>query len=283
MTVAKHIPADFACSACGSKTPFEIAIQHEGASRVVTRCLHALGDFGHGLLAYAALFRPKKKRLTWEKLYRVIDEVLIMRDAGVITRDGETIAVTEAIWIESFAACVDAAAKSLTLPLDSHGYLLEIIARKGKTIAAANERAVESVRRGDTPIGYSAAHATAQPAPPARDYNSYVQTFNRARFYPPQTSADAAAKAEPARAEMPADVREKLAPFLGRARADQSKATVDPLVGKTVRIAVGEHKGKLAEVLRVAGETEIRALIRTPRNGERVIVLQRNEVTDAEQ
>jgi hypothetical protein len=176
MTVAKHIPADFACTACGSKTPFEIAIQHDGASRVVTRCLHALGDFGHGLLAYAALFRPRKKRLTWEKVYRVVDDVLAMRDAGYIDRDGERIIVTEPLWIESFAAIADAAQKSLTLPIESHGYLLEILARKGKQANAAKDRDAESIARGDTPVGYSAAHA---PAFPAR-----VQSYNQAMVAP---------------------------------------------------------------------------------------------------
>lgn len=156
MTAAKTTAADFRCMMCGGKTPVELAVENEAASRAVTRCMQSLGDVGRGMLAYMALHRPPKRTLTWEKVARLLDELLTLYDSGKVTRDGITTATTDAVWIAALAETRDAAPR-LDLPLTDHGYLMAVLAG----MARKAQRAGDAVKRGETAVGYSAAHAPA--------------------------------------------------------------------------------------------------------------------------
>ena len=157
MTAPKTTSADFRCMMCGGRTPVELAVENEAASRAVTRCLQSLGDVGRGMLAYMALHRPPKRTLTWEKVARLLDELLTAYDRGTVSRDGATTAVTDALWIAALAETRDAAPR-LDLPLTDHGYLMAVLAG----MARKAQRAGDAVKRGETTVGYSAAHAPAQ-------------------------------------------------------------------------------------------------------------------------
>lgn len=154
MTLAKTTTAEFRCMMCGGRTPVELAVENEAASRAVTRCMQSLGDVGRGMLAYMALHRPPKRTLTWEKVARLLDELLSLYDRGSVTRDGITTATSDAVWIAALAETRDAAPR-LDLPLNDHGYLMAVLAG----MARKAQRAGDAVKRGETTVGYSAAHA----------------------------------------------------------------------------------------------------------------------------
>lgn len=156
MTAAKTTAADFRCMMCGGRTPVELAVENEAASRAVTRCMQSLGDVGRGMLAYMALHRPPKRTLTWEKVARLLDELLTIYDSGKVTRDSITTPTTDAVWIAALAETRDAA-PTLDLPLEGHGYLMAVLAG----MARKAQRAGDAVKRGETAVGYSAAHAPA--------------------------------------------------------------------------------------------------------------------------
>lgn len=156
MTAAKTTAAEFRCMMCGGRTPIELSVENEAASRAVTRCMQSLGDVGRGMLAYMALHRPPKRTLTWEKVARLLDELLTAYDSGKVTRDGITTPVTDAVWIAALAETRDAAPR-LDLPLTDHGYLMAVLAG----MARKAQRAGDAVKRGETAVGYSAAHAPA--------------------------------------------------------------------------------------------------------------------------
>ena len=154
MTLAKTTTADFRCMMCGGRTPVELAVENDAASRAVTRCMQSLGDVGRGMLAYMALHRPPKRTLTWEKVARLLDELLTVYDRGSVTRDSITTATTDAVWIAALAETRDAAPR-LDLPLTDHGYLMAVLSG----MARKAQRAGDAIKRGETTVGYSAAHA----------------------------------------------------------------------------------------------------------------------------
>ena len=156
MTLAKTTAAEFRCMMCGGRTPVELAVENDAASRAVTRCMQSLGDVGRGMLAYMALHRPPKRTLTWEKVARLLDELLTVYDRGNVTRDGITTATSDAVWIAALAETRDAAPR-LDLPLTDHGYLMAVLSG----MARKAQRAGDAVKRGETAVGYSAAHAHA--------------------------------------------------------------------------------------------------------------------------
>ena len=69
----------------------------------------------------------------------------MIREARV-RRNGTTYAVPIDAWAAALSMLADRP-KNLTLPLKSHGYLLEILANQAEKTAAADERAVEDRKR----------------------------------------------------------------------------------------------------------------------------------------
>lgn len=203
--------AMFRC-VCGLRTPLEVAIEHDAARAAVARCMESLGDVGRGMLAYMALHRPAQRTLTWEKTARLLDELLGHYDAGYIERDRVRHALTPALWIEALAAVRDQAA-TLTLPLEGHAYLLTILAVKASKAHATAEREAMAIKRGETPIGYSAAHAPVSTV--GKDSRPTVDTpaVRGEPVEPPATEA---------RIPMPDHVRASLSKFGQRAPIAQT-------------------------------------------------------------
>lgn len=166
MTTAKSTPAEFRCS-CGLRTPVEIACEHEGAARVVSRCMASLGRVGPALLSYLSLHRPARHRLTWEKTERLLTELLDVYDAGALVRDRVRHPLSDEVWLAALAAVRDAT-PTLSLPLDGHGYLYAILASMSQKAQRAAEEERAARLRGETPVGYSAAHAPAAAPAPVR-------------------------------------------------------------------------------------------------------------------
>lgn len=166
MTAAKSSPAVYICPDCGFRCPYEVAIQHDAGRHAIARSMHSHGELGTALMTYIALHRPRQRSMTWEKTARILTEVLDMVDAGYVMVDGQRHETTRELWVEACAAVKDASTKTLTLPLDGHGYILRILVSLSTKARAAGVRQSESLARGETPVGYSAAHApVAAPVP----------------------------------------------------------------------------------------------------------------------
>ncbi len=273
MTAAKTTPAMFRCGACGGLTPVELAMESHAASRVVTRCMQSLGDVGPALLGYMALHRPAKRVLTWDKVERLLDELLGWYDAAAITRDHITVPLTDAVWLDAIGAVKDAAGKTLTLPLDGNAYLAAILASRAKLALDAERQTREALARGETPVGYSAAHAPAHVA-----VATAITT----------SGAAGAVSAELPRAEIPPHVAATLGQFTRRAKLHRNGTTVDDdtseppeaganLKGRSARIERGALKGKAGEIIRHEGDT-VWLRINQPRIGERVVSCDVSEV-----
>lgn len=262
---AKSSPALFRCAQCGGRTPVEMAVEHEGASHVVARCMTSLGPVGVAMMSYLALHRPPQRFLTWEKVERVLTDLLDVYDAGVLVRDRQRHTLSDDMWLAALGAVRDAM-PTLSLPLDGHGYLYAILANLSQKAARTAELERAARLRGETPIGYSAAHAPAVLPPPTQ----------------PVPDPAAAAPAVP----MPDYVRVKLAAFGKSLKAPALVATApapDACVGippRTIKpertvptLASIDGREQLVEVIARKGRKVTVRLLEAAAGHENTIVI----------
>ncbi|MEW8522520.1 MAG: hypothetical protein AB2552_05655 [Candidatus Thiodiazotropha endolucinida] len=91
------------------------------------------------LMAYIGLFRPRRCSLTWDRVEKLLKELLEPMEAGKLVRNHRTHVVTTEIWqaaLEELLARRD----TLRLPMKTHGLLFEITAGLADKWAAKQER-----------------------------------------------------------------------------------------------------------------------------------------------
>jgi hypothetical protein len=141
------------CQACGAVISLDAALGHEGAREAVQIALQLPAPIGKLLVQYVALFRPPKRQLSMDRLASLLGELLKMVDAGKVERNGKIYAAPQPYWQQAIEHMLSMRDK-LTLPLKSHGYLLEIIAGYAdKAEAKAEQQAEERKRSGALPTG----------------------------------------------------------------------------------------------------------------------------------
>ena len=86
------------CPCCGAENSLDALVAHEDARAAVWAAAQVGGEVSKLAVQYIALFRPAKTALTFERMAKLLGELLARRNAG-----------------------------SLKLPLKSHGYLYEVI------------------------------------------------------------------------------------------------------------------------------------------------------------
>ncbi len=150
------------CTSCGSIASLDTLIAHDGAREAVMIALQLPAPLGKLLVYYVALFRPAHRQLSLDRLASLLGELLPMIQDGKVERAGRIWPAPLDVWK---AALEDMIAKrdKLTLPLKSHGYLLEIIAGQASKADAAAEAGKETAARGITPVGAHASHRGFKP------------------------------------------------------------------------------------------------------------------------
>jgi hypothetical protein len=118
------------------------------------------------IVDYLALFRPVKTALSFNRVATLLRELQPMIDNARVTRNGQSYLATQDYWERAFDEVVNIRRSSLTLPLKSHGYLIEIICGYSRKDAAKAEAAREQQRAGHTPVGYVERITPAVRAPP---------------------------------------------------------------------------------------------------------------------
>lgn len=138
------------CPCCGATLSLEALLNDLAARQAVATALSLPADLGPRLLRYLGLFRPAQRSLTWERAAHLLSELHGLIDAGEIRRHGRPWRVTAADWASALDEILDRR-PSLTLPLKSHGYLLEILAGLANQTEARHEQQREEDRRQPRP------------------------------------------------------------------------------------------------------------------------------------
>ncbi len=137
------------CQSCGAVISLDAALGHEGAREAVQIALALPAPLGKLLIQYVGMFRPAQRQLSMDRLASLLGELLEMIDAARIERNGRSYSAPQDYWRSALETML-AGRDKLTLPLKSHGYLLEIIATAADRAEAKQEAKVEESRRHRT-------------------------------------------------------------------------------------------------------------------------------------
>lgn len=86
------------------------------------------GELGRLAVQYVALFRPSKTALTFDRMAKLLNEILPDIQRGAINRDRIEYPAPAEAWIYGFREMLAKRnSGSLKLPLKSHGYLYEVM------------------------------------------------------------------------------------------------------------------------------------------------------------
>lgn len=133
------------CPACGAVMSLDVLLANDGAREAVMAALALPAPLGKLLVQYIALFRPAQRQLSFDRVQSLLSELAPLIESARIERAGRTWAAPLEYWrgaIEEMLAKRD----KLTLPLKSHGYLLEIIAGYANKAEGAGEAKREQER-----------------------------------------------------------------------------------------------------------------------------------------
>lgn len=133
------------CPACGAVASLDVLLAHDDARAAVAAAMHISAPLAAQLLRYLALFRPDERSLTMARTATLLNELLPMIQEARVTRNGRAYIAPVDTWKLALDEMLAKRAR-LTLPLKSHGYLLEIIAGMGEKQEAAVETRREQIR-----------------------------------------------------------------------------------------------------------------------------------------
>lgn len=153
------------CPACQTEMGLEALLGEANARGVVALMARMPGPpaLRLGVLRYVGLFAPAKRQIGWDRVERLLGEVVEMMETGRIQREGRTWPAPLDYW----SAALDAlfAMPTLRRLLKGHGLLLEILFGMAQKADAKAESAALRTGRGETPVGTSGAHREFAPAP----------------------------------------------------------------------------------------------------------------------
>jgi hypothetical protein len=139
------------CPGCGAQYSLEAALQADAGREALMRALQMPAPLARLWAQYLAMFRSKSRALAMDRAERLMAELLPSLDEQMVRRNGVTRPAPLAVWEAALREMVELRnAGKLTLPLKSHGYLLEIVFSAADKIDAKAEREREDERkRGD--------------------------------------------------------------------------------------------------------------------------------------
>lgn len=177
------------CPACGSVNSLDSLVGHDGARAALAELAALSGPMAGAVLRYLALFRPQgqpgkaARQLSLDRVASLLAELNPMIIEARISRNGRAYAAPRDVWVAAIDSIL-ASRDRLTLPLKSHGYLLEIIVGQIHKAEQAAETKREAVRAGHTPVGGHAPQAVrAEPveAPPRASPETIAATLAAAK------------------------------------------------------------------------------------------------------
>lgn len=116
------------CPCCGAENSLDALLVHDEARVAVWAVAQVSGELGRLAVQYVALFRPSKTALTFDRMAKLLNEILPDIERGAINRDRVEYPAPAEAWIYGFREMLAKRnSGSLKLPLKSHGYLYEVM------------------------------------------------------------------------------------------------------------------------------------------------------------
>lgn len=154
------------CPACGSVNSLDSLLAAEDGAADVVQLAGEMEPAAWRLaVQYLGLFRPRKSKLSWARTSTILGEVAGMIKSAQFERGGQIFSAPLPYWLHGMERVL-AQRDGLTLPLKTHGYLLEIMmSLDAKTVGLAEKK--ERVSRKD--------EGNKEPDPPPPEQTSEQQ------------------------------------------------------------------------------------------------------------
>ena len=134
------------CMGCGAHGSYEL-FTNDGEARATFAAAQRLpAGLGGPMLDYLTLFRPAQRLLSWKRAKKLLEELVPMLESGTVTRNGRKVPCEPQAWRKAIEQMLEQRER-LSLPLKSHGYLLEVVLGSLPKLAAEAETAAEAGKR----------------------------------------------------------------------------------------------------------------------------------------
>lgn len=134
------------CSACGATGSLEFFLMDAAAREAVREAFALPAPLGRQVVTYIGFFRPAQRALTWDRVEKLLHELLEPIQTAQVERNGIVHSAPLEYWKEALDQVLSNRAK-LNLPLKGHGYLFEIVANMAGKQAAHHEKGQENIRQ----------------------------------------------------------------------------------------------------------------------------------------
>lgn len=208
----------FDCPVCRNPLSWDVVFAHQGVRDAMLALVNAHAEgkkLLRPMLAYIGLFAPTKTAMRYERVASLANELVDLITPATITRGGRIWPAPADYWRQGFEEVVQRAHSNtgLRLPLNSHGYLLEVVTGYANKQEAQAEKHNEKQRAGHAGTGSYRPQSTTVGVPAA-----------------------IRAIAEEPRGTMPASARQHLDQILKRKPSNEAIPTTEPAnTGKTDR------------------------------------------------
>ena len=133
------------CQNCGAVASLDLLVSNEEARDALVAITMMSDELTKTAIKYIGMFRPTSKDLSWSRVAKLLNEIMPMIASETVTRGGVTKKATREMWLDGMRECIAARdAGRLSLPLKTHGYLLEIVSNMQYKDAANRERKIGS-------------------------------------------------------------------------------------------------------------------------------------------
>lgn len=156
------------CPGCGFAGDLEAFLNDAHWRAALVPALALPPELAPLILQYLRMFSPAKQGLRADRAAKLLVELAAAVNSARVERGGVQHVAPVALWKEGIEEVLkNRDAGTLSLPLKAHGYLFQVVAGLASRVVAGQQRQREAGARGETPVGYSAAHQSFAPSPPA--------------------------------------------------------------------------------------------------------------------
>lgn len=116
------------CPTCGAGSSLDVLIAHEDARALIIGLSQISDELTKAALRYLTLFRPANRDLSFDRVAKLLNQLLPDIQSGQITRNRQIYEAPRPAWIWAFNKCIEARdTGKLKTPLTTHGFLYETI------------------------------------------------------------------------------------------------------------------------------------------------------------
>ena len=113
------------CPTCGAVMSLDVLIAHDDAREALIALTGISDELVKAMLRYLTLFRPAEKDLSFNRVSKLLGDLLPMIQARMVERNRKQYAAPREAWIWAANRCIEARDSGrLKTPLTSHGFLL---------------------------------------------------------------------------------------------------------------------------------------------------------------